>query len=286
MKPISTIETHRAAIQRVCANRDWRLLTCADLAITMDDFAQRVTKRLQGWLDAGEHAQITEALVERAVIHEYCRLLYHVVGLERTAAQQRALDEIWNYVTPIIRRVLRDDALSEACANDVLLTVWRKRGDVRDPGSFLGWTAMIAGRAALANLKGAAGREIAFSDLFGEGEVQDDAERVEAQASEVAVLMADRLSAFTAVEDAEMAATLATLIRKCLSRMRSGAEVIIRLVLDEQPVSEVSRALGLTAANLYVIKLRALDRLRRCGALQAALDEALAPTARNRFGGR
>ena len=244
-----------------------------------------MAERLQDWLETGEHAEITEALIERAVIYEYCRLLHHAVGLERTAAQQRALDEIWNYVTPIIRRVLRDDALAEACANDVLLTVWRKHGDVRDPGSFLGWTAMIAGRAAIAMLKGAAGREIAFSDLFGEDEVQDDAERVEAQASEAAVLMADRLSAFTAVEDAEMAATLAALIRKCLSRMRSGAEVIIRLVLDEQPVSEVSRALGLTAANLYVIKLRALDRLRRCGALLAALDEALAPTARNRFGG-
>jgi RNA polymerase sigma factor (sigma-70 family) len=274
-----------AAIQRGCANRDWRLLSYADLAITAEAFAQRVARRLQGWLDAGENAEITELLIARTVIYEYCCLLHQAVGLEHTAAQQRALDEVWNYVTPIIRRILRDDGQAKACANGVLLAVWRKRGEVRDHGSFLGWAGMIAGRAALEALRGSAGREVSFSDLFGDDEDKDNAERVEGRVSESAAVMTDKLAEFTVVEDAEAAATLAALIRQCLSRTRAGAEVIIRLVLYEQPVSEVSRALDRSPANIYVIKLRALDRLRQCGTLLAALGEGLTSTACNTYGG-
>lgn len=273
------------AIRRICANRDWRLLAHTELAVTADDFAGRVETRLQGWLDTGEHAEIMEKQIEAAVINEYCRLLHHAIALERTAAQQRALDEVWNYVTPIIRRVLWDDTQAAACANGVLLVVWRKRGDVLDPGSFLKWTATIAGRAAFAMLKEAAGREVVFSDLLGDDEAEGDAERAEAQASAAVILLASKLSAFTAVEDAEMAATLAALIRKCLHRMRFGAEVVIRLVLEEQPVSEVCQALDLTAANAYVIKLRALRRLRQCRDVLAALSHALAPTPSGAKGG-
>lgn len=275
----------REALCRVCANRDWQLLTCAELGVTVDAFARRVAERLQIWLEAGDYVEITEALIERAVINEYCRLLHHAVGLERTAAQHRALDEVWNYVTPIIRRVLPDAGEATVCANGVLLTIWRKRGDVHDPGSFLAWTAMIAGRAAWTMAKDAAGLEAVFSDLFGDDEAEDDREWGETRASAAATLLAGTLSAFTAVEDSETAALLADVIRRCLRRMRSGAEVVIRLVLHEQPVSEVSRALALSATNIYVIKTRALDRLRRCEALLAALNEALAPAARNLYGG-
>jgi len=271
-------------IRRVCANCDWQLITCAESGVTVDAFADRVAARLQTWQEAGEHAEITEALVERAVINEYCRLLYHAIGLERSAAQQRALDEVWNYVTPIIRRLLPDVGEAAACANSVLLMVWRKRGDVRDPGSFLAWTAMIAGRAALAMAKNATGRELVFSDLFDDDEAEDDREWGETRAS-AAATPAGTLSAFTAVEDGETAALLADLIRHCLRRMRSGAEVVIRLVLHEQPVSEVSRELALSATNIYVIKTRALARLRRCEALLAALSKTLAPAERNLYGG-
>lgn len=273
------------AIRRICANRNWQLLACADLGVTAEAFARRVAKRLQAWLDAGEHAEITEALIEYAVIHEYCRLLHYAVGRERTVAQQRALDEVWNYVTPIIRRVLPDDSEAAGCANGVLLTVWRQRGDVRDPGSFLKWAGMIAGRAALRALKERASNEVVFADLFGAGEAEDDVEQVEAKATAAEALLADQRTFFSATEDSESAEALARLIRHCLRRMRAGAEVVIRLVLAGQSVSEVSRMLGMSAANLYVIKLRALARLRQCKPLLAALGQAL-PLAANEHEGR
>lgn len=272
-------------IRRVCANRDWRLLTYAGLGVTIEAFAGRVAARLQAWLEAGEHAEITEALIERAVINEYCRLLHHAVGLEGTAAQQRGLDEVWNYVTPIIRRVLPDDAEAAACANDVLLTIWRQRGDVRDPGSFLAWASMIAGRAALQPLKGRAGREIVFSDLFGAVAADDDAEQAETQAAAAEALSADHHAVFATVEDAESATALAELVRHCLRRMRIGAEVVLRLVLAGQSVSEVSLALGVSPARLHVVKFRALARLRRCKPLLMALGRAL-PAAANEHAGR
>ncbi len=273
-------------IHRVCANRDWRLLGDPDLGISPESFARRVGDRLRHWLDAGEHAEITDGLIERAVINEYCRLLHHAIGLERTAAQQRGLDEVWNYVTPIIRRVLPDMTEAAACANTVLLVVWRQRGDVRDPGSFLKWTAMIAARAAFQALRARTGREILFADLFGAEASGDDDERVEATASTNAARQSRPSSALAAVEDAESAEWLAALIRRCLGRMRAGAEAIIRLALAGEPVSEVSRALGVSPANLYVIKTRALARLRRCKPLLAALGQALPPVAGGVQGGK
>ncbi len=271
-------------IHRICANRDWRLFSCAELGVTAEAFAGRVAARLQAWLEAGEHAEITAPLIERAVINEYCRLLHHAVGLERTAAQQRGLDEVWNYVTPIIRRILPDDAEAIACANAVLLTIWRQRGEVRDPGSFLKWAGMIAGRAALQAFRSRGGREIPFSDLFAAEETENDDKRVVAAVG-TAALQSHSSSMFARVEDAESLEMLAALIRQCLSRMRAGAEVIIRLVLAGQSVSEVSRALGVSPTNLYVIKTRALARLRRCNPLLAALGRALSSAESGLRGG-
>ena len=52
-------------------------------------------------------------------------------------------------------------------------------------------------------------------------------------------------------------------IRDCL-RSAAQAETILRLFLDGESVTAVARALRTTPANVWVLKSRALARLRKC----------------------
>ena len=61
-------------------------------------------------------------------------------------------------------------------------------------------------------------------------------------------------------------------IRRCL-RSRQQREAIVRLFLEEQSVVQVADALGTTPANVWVLKSRALDRLRRCPDVSRLLAE-------------
>lgn len=249
---------------RVLANRDWRLLDYAELEVTEAMLIQQVADQLQTWQQATGRTEITDGQIERAVVNAYCQLLHRAIGLARTAAQERAFTELWAYVTPLIGRVLRDDQRTAICANEVLFTLWRKRGEVQDPGCFLSYAAMIAGRAALAMAQ-APGREVSFSDIFGDGDDEED-ERAEWPDASTA-------ANFRRVEDQEQIEQLAGVIRRCLRKMRAGAEVVIRLVLLEETVIEVATALKRSAANIHLIKFRALRKLEKCRDLLAALGQ-------------
>jgi DNA-directed RNA polymerase specialized sigma24 family protein len=251
-------------LRRVLANRDWRLLNFPELGVTEAEAVRQMAVLLQTWQREAGRTEITDELIERAVVNAYCQLLHRAVGLAHTAAQERAFAELWAYVTPLIGRVLRDDQRTAICANEVLFTLWRRRGAVQDPGCFLSYAAMIAGRAALAMAQ-APGREVSFSDLFGDG---DDAEDERAEWPD-----ASTAANFRRVEDQEQIEQLAGLIRGCLRKMRAGAEVVIRLVLLEETVSEAAMALKRSAANIHLIKFRALHKLKKCPDLLTALGQ-------------
>ena len=251
-------------LRRVLANRDWRLPSFPELGVTEAEIVRQMTVLLQTWQQATGRAEISDELIERAVVNVYCRLLHRAMGLERAAAQERAFAELWTYVTPLIGRVLRDDQRTAICANEVLFTLWRKRGAVQDPGCFLSYAAMIAGRAALAMAQ-VPGREVSFSDIFGDGDDEED-ERAEWPDASTA-------ANFRRVEDQEQIEQLAGVIRRCLRKMRAGAEVVIRLVLLEETVIEAATALKRSAANIHLIKFRALRKLEKCRDLLAALGQ-------------
>ena len=118
------------------------------MGVGISVFAQRVVERLNLWQAEDQRIGQTDVLVERAVVHEYCRLLHGAISMEGTTAQTEALAEISDYITPIIRRLLEDDASAMACVNDVLTTIWTKHHEVGDPGNFLAWAAAIAGHSA------------------------------------------------------------------------------------------------------------------------------------------
>ncbi len=154
MTPEYAANDHLEAIaQRLSAARDWRLLAFPELGVSNDEFVARVGDQLRRWQTEKGHAELSGALVERAIIYEYCVLLHQAIGMEDSAAQERALIEVWNYVTPIIRRKLGAGDRALDCANETLRIVWQQRKDVRTPGAFLSWAAMIATREVLAILE-------------------------------------------------------------------------------------------------------------------------------------
>jgi len=281
-------------IARVCANRDWRLLTYPELGVDPEVFAQRVSDRLGCWQATEGYAEITDRLVEQAVRDEYCRLLHQAVRMDSMAVQERALIEVWNYVTPVIRKYLGADDRALDCANQVLITIWQKHDQVRDPGFFLSWAAMIAVRAALKALAPPVkSKSISSEEVFSDHWTADDAEDalgVIEELLEQSVLGREQpmigsgepdpaREVVTRIDQAEQMTRFEALIRHCLRRMRAGAEVFIRLVLREEAVLEVATRLGLSAANVHLIKFRALNRLRRCHALLQALGRELTSDA-------
>ncbi len=262
MTPEYTINDRLLAIvQRLCATRDWRLLAFPELGVSSEEFIARVGDQLRRWQEEEGHAAFSDSLVERAIIHEYCVLLCQAVRMEDTAAQERALIEVWNYVTPIIRRKLGAGDRALDCANETLRIVWQQRKDVRTPGAFLSWAAMIATHEVQATFK-EADRELALIDLTN----GDDTEETD---EAISVCIGQEIAIQPPEPDDQ--AWWENIIRQCLSRMRAGADVFIGLVLQEQSVAEVATRLGLSPDNIHLIKFRAAKRLKRCVLLLQAL---------------
>lgn len=251
-------------VRRISAERDWQLLTSPTLGVSGEDFAVRVWARLQNWLFVRGHAQITEDLIANAVINEYCLLLHAVVAHRNTPAGERALIEIWNYVTPMIRKILRDDDRAQDVAMDVLLKICDKRDQVRDAGNFLAWAGVIAYREAIRAAK-AYPREVVMTDLAGNDD-NGDIEALEA-------LLADHASGSSGRDPGEdvRTAELEARIRECLRRMRRAADVFIGLVLRDLSVAEIAQRLTMKPAAVYVVFHRARKRLQKCGQLLADL---------------
>ena len=70
----------------------------------------------------------------------------------------------------------------------------------------------------------------------------------------------------------KMRAQLEKAIRQCL-RSRQQQTVLIQLFLDEKSAKEVADALGRRPADVYVLKCRAIKRLRECGEFLAVLED-------------
>jgi RNA polymerase sigma factor (sigma-70 family) len=271
MNATSTIEILSLA-RRICADRDWRLLELPELGVNQTAFAKRVADRLQYWQATEEHTEAPAVLAEHAVFHEYSKLLHQAVGMRGTAAQNRALTEVSNYVTPIIRRYLGSDDLAQDCVNETLIIIWQKSVQVREPGSFLHWAATVARNITLAATKKTR-REQPIGYIFAQD--AEEADKIEAWLT--TYLRGEQPSPITIVEEEyDLATWWVALIRHCLQRSPTRQEVFIGLVLREATVIEIARRLGIKAGQVYTHKFRAIETLKECEVLLQALGWALA----------
>lgn len=225
------------------------------------ELVRRAEARARVWRRTEDPPAGPDELLGRAVVYEYNRLLHAAAQMDdRTAVQDRAMTEVWNYITPIVWKYLHDGSRVDECANEALLIIWEHSGDVRDPGSFLAYAAIIAQR--LAWRRG----DQAQVEVPLQGEEADDGD--EATVDPPDPVQTDPIQTLL---QTEARATLVSAVQACLKRMRHGARVIIGEFLDDRRPEEVAAALGLTLNYVYGIKRRALLRLRDCPGFAVSL---------------
>lgn len=240
-------------IRQQLTARDWRLVSPENLAA----FCAATVVTARAW-DERASSVLSQVLVERAVIAQYSHLLWESLGKNGTFQQERALVEILAFITPIIRRMTSDEDVAQDIVNEALLTIWTQHEQVRDPHSFLHWAAITTRHAAMRATRRPF--SIPFTDLFSDSpEEQENLDRLLFQPA------TEQFQALRkAATNTETEAELRAVIQRCLARTRLGAEVAIAVLLDDKSVAEVSKILGITAANAYVILKRARAKLRKC----------------------
>ena len=232
-----------ATARRVLANQGWELVEVwpafvAEVVAQVDELR-------------GRPGDTLAKRAERAVTRAYCPRL---LAACRAGGQQaaRGFAELGRYLHAVARARCRDVDTARESTQRALEIVWRRLDDVREPWAFLGYA-----------------RVILVHELDPRCRPQPSAPRLVAlrpdDSEEPGIALADPHAdaAQAAVEQAAEETTLRAAIRACL-RSRQQREVILRLFLDGESVLAVAEALGTTPQNVWVLKSRALARLRAC----------------------
>ncbi len=217
-----------------------------------------------------------EKIIEDAAINRYGYLWYAACREQATERQRAAFVELHRYLyTVALYCAGYDRQIADESAQSALVSVWRHLEQVRDPGSFVRWAQMIVMNEVKAAYRrekrrtetpegGASirpSRETPEAALVRQDEDGDPLNEVSTTPPPLDSLIVDE--ARTHVESA---------IRRCL-RSRQQQAVIIGLFLDERSVKEVAGQLAITPQFVYVLKGRALKRLRHCTEFLEALEE-------------
>jgi RNA polymerase sigma factor (sigma-70 family) len=269
-------EQCRRGVRRVLAQRGWGLVQ--DEAAFVEEVLAEVRVRLPN------SSRPLEKLIEDATVNRYGHLWHAACGAEGTLRQRRAFTELHRYLYRIALYCAKHDRhIAEESAQEALIAVWQHLGQVRDPGSFARWAGAIVSRKVKAALRQRVRRvekekgqevmweirEISETDLGVRGGVERggvEAWEINDQPG-VSVAQGSKMTG-------EMRARIEAAIRRCL-RSKQQQAVIIGLFLDEKSFKEVADALGKKLENVYVLKSRALARLRKCEEFLRVLEDLL-----------
>ena len=170
-----------------------------------------------------------------------------LVALVTGAARgdQRAWEALVGEFSGMVWAIARAHRLGEADAADVAQTTWLRLFEhldrISDPARVGGWLATTARRECLRTLRGAQ-RQVPFGDEAPYGEPLID----------------------TPAYDALIRAERDDLLRRCLGRLRSSDQALLRLLTAEpRPAyDEISAALDMPIGSIGPTRARALERLR------------------------
>ncbi len=233
-----------AIARRVVANQGWSLVE------QWDEFVAEVARSVVA--GSGKRAgDSLEKRLERAVTRAYCPLLYAACCERHGPRCVRAFEEVGRYLHAVALRRVEDREAAAEAAQRALEITYAHLDDVREPWAFLGYARIILVRE-LTSRRGR-GKLLQFVPLRGDDPQDPGVQPSDPQAD------LERAEAERGVDEVALRAA----IRRCL-RSRQQREAIVRLFLEEQSVVQVADALGTTPANVWVLKSRALDRLRRC----------------------
>ncbi len=262
---IIAIETVRQLVQRVVnelvARRGWEL---ADPNVLVDETTKELSRSLSA---AGQPLQEATRLnfIKRAVLQKYSRELYNACLEDGTPRQQQAYEELWRYLYHIAyyaiarhhllseeEQILSEEEQTERASDivaEALLKIHTHLKDLRDPHDFLAWAQQIV-------LREAHGRY--FRSV--ESRSRELAEEEEQWEQPTVV--------HEHYDHTDMYEQIMNAINQLNSRQR---QVIVATFLEELSDNEIAQQMGLTKQNVYVLRHRALKRLR--GLLEPLLRE-------------
>jgi len=269
-------EQCRRGVRRVLAQRGWELVE--DEAAFIEEVLAEVRFRLQN------SRRSLEKIIENATTNRYGHLWHAACGANGTRRQQQAFRELHRYLYPIALYCAKHDRhIAEESTQEALINVWQHLDQVRDPGGFARWAGTIVSRQVKAKFREQARKvveaesgkvtwqvkEITEADLRDRGGTEDvgiETRRISGQPD----LSASQEPRMTD----EMRARVEAAIRHCL-RSKQLQAVIIGLFLDQKSFKEVADELGKTPQNVYVLKTRALKRLRKCEDFLKVLEDLM-----------
>lgn len=245
----------RHLVPEVLLQRGWRLITVENLP----GFTEVVRRAITEGEVKPRPGAPPEATVKRATIHLYCHELYRASGENGTLRQRQAFEEIGRHAQGVAYRYEQDTTIIQECAQHSLEIVWQKRSQVRKPGSFLRWVESIVYYEIKAYWRRARHpREVAMSQLIAsEGDELDD---------ESLLRYWEALATTSPPDDEvicqEQRDQLRGAVRCALSDNPRYEAVIVGYYLYELTLPALAEMLGTSVGNVYVLKSRALSRLR------------------------
>lgn len=272
----------RVATQTLAQN-DWQLLSYPDLGVDLDTFAGRVLTTAQTWHRTEGTAVLDDRYLTRATQHEYAKLLYTACGRKDTPAGQRAYQELWNRYSRIVRFKMADHADAQDVTQNGMKKIYEKLAQCHKPGSFLGWAYGIM----LNEMRQYWRKQGRQPPIIGWGSASQDSddttasllpeERLDDTQLSILQTMTRLLepSPEETVTQHETDQTLRELIRRCVGHDTQSL-VFHRLVLNGAEVSHLADFLHRAPSTIYVLRHRALQKLRRCPELLAMLQARLA----------
>jgi len=223
------------------------------------------------------------SVIRHTALRLYGHELYQACGHQDGTIQERAFTELWAYLYPIALHRAEDAALAQDATQQTLLTVWERLTQCRTPHSFLNWATMIVinqvravfrrasmvvpGQGESEAVEGEAPRrqwrEVLMADLRGnDRDGERDSEQVWSETfAHRGFELKEEAGPDRALLRRESQARLVAALERTLRSPRQR-RVIIGLFVEEKGVLELAQELGITPANVYTLKSRALARLR------------------------
>ncbi len=264
--------------RQVLARQGWELVQ-DETAFTREVLTQ-VQLRLRCMHPVQRNRRPLEKVIEDATVNCYGHLWHAACGADGTLRQWRAFKELHHYLYPIaLYRANYDVYVAEESTQDALISVWQRLDQVRDSGSFARWAGVIVSNEVRGKLEKRTqkGWEISVTDLrrpdHSERQRANEAggwgpelQEIEDHPSQLVVSQKSKMTD-------EMRASIEIAIRGCLRRSKQQQAVIIGLFLNEKSLKELADELDKRLNNIYVLKTRALARLRECQEFLKVLEE-------------
>lgn len=233
-------------IRHVLTNRGWGLIADGD-ELAWQTFVNEVVK-LIGQADSA--TSVDQEDLKRAVIGAYCPVLHAACADDGSQRQQRAFEELWQWIFPRVHQRVDTAQDAEDVAQQVMLKVSQKLHQVHDPTGFLAWVNTITFHTLSQHYR-RQGRRGQFEELS--IDAAQDTGALDALIGTENVL---KMELSVAEEE------LVRMIYDCMPKgRRRQAELLVALVLQELTVAEVAEKFQTTPANVYVLNSRAREGL-------------------------